>query len=279
MLITIDGYPIDAALSEEIAAEAEVTSFPVESGADITDNVKLNPITVTITGVVSDTPIGEIEEKRAAAAAETAEKQAARAMLKSMLGAFDDMTRGLSTPPYLPSEEALSKLERIRDGRAPVTITTSLRTYDNMVMTSLSIPRSGETGRALEFTATFQQVTIVEVKRVTVTVSKPPNLGTQPGKDKDTPDYDKVAKALSTFMGPMYYDRENGQFMRPDGTSVDPNITPNYNNITSGNSPSFDRDDYTDAKEQFVRQKETQESRDKLRAFNEEFGYDLPIDF
>src|SRR5262249_25238178 len=59
---------------------------------------------------------------------------------------------------------------------------SSLRRFENMVMTSLSVPRNAQTGAALRFSATFQQVVFVTNNRTTVRVAvpqarKPVNLG------------------------------------------------------------------------------------------------------
>ena len=56
-MITIKGFPIDAAITEEHTYDSEVTSYPVESGSDITDNVRTLPIEITIEGLVSDNPL------------------------------------------------------------------------------------------------------------------------------------------------------------------------------------------------------------------------------
>lgn len=136
-MIKIDHYAIDAALSEDHDLEAAVTEFPVEEGAAVTDHVRLKPRTVTIKGIVTNTPIGAVAD-----------------------------FRGGSN--LLPTEEALVVLEAIYEAKEEVTIETSLKTYDRMVLEKLSIPRDGSTGDALMFTATFRQVTIESNKRVVI---------------------------------------------------------------------------------------------------------------
>lgn len=141
MSVMIDGYVIDVAVSENHEFPSEVTQLPVESGADLTDHVRNRPVVVTLEGVVSDTPIGTVASLRA--------------------------------PGSLPSEEALAKLREIRARREPVTIVTSLGTYENMALLNLSAPRSSDTGEALRFTATFQQIELKTNERTTVRVEPP----------------------------------------------------------------------------------------------------------
>ncbi len=153
-MITIGGYRIDATLTEDHQFESEVTEYPVESGSAVTDNVRLKPIVVMLEGVVSDTPIGVIATARAN---QTAAPDAELA--------------------FLPSDDALAMLLAIRDAREPVSIESSLKTFDDMVMTNLSVPRDSETGHALRFSATFQQLKVVTNLRTTVQLARPTGLG------------------------------------------------------------------------------------------------------
>ncbi len=138
MSVFIDGFEIDVALDEDHAYEAQVTPFPVEEGADVADHIQLFPIQVTMRGLVSDTPVG-VERPEGS----------------------------------LPSQQALNRLLAIRFAKIPVTITTSLREYRNMVITSLRMPRTAETGDVLEFQVTFTQIEFVTIERTTVTVTIP----------------------------------------------------------------------------------------------------------
>ncbi len=142
-MVSIDGYPVDLFVTEEHAFEADVTEHPVERGGVVTDNTRLKPPTLSLEGVVSDSPLGTV--------------------------ATDPSRTGSS----LPSEDALAKLMQIRDAREPVVITTALRRYENMGLVSLSIPKSAGTGKALRFKASFKQITIVSNKRTTVKTAAP----------------------------------------------------------------------------------------------------------
>lgn len=140
-MVTIDGFPIDAAISESYEYQSEVPEDPVESGADISDHVRNKPPDVVLESIVSDRPIGAIADERSTTS--------------------------------LPSEDALAMLMRIRDARQPVTIEASLGVYADVVLKSLIIPRDRSTGRALRFRAVFKQIRIVNVQRTTIRVSVP----------------------------------------------------------------------------------------------------------
>ena len=146
-LVLIDGYPIDVSLSETHDFESEVTEYPVESGSNVADNIRNKPIIVTMEGIVSNTPIGVLDSQTSTSA------------IARSSGIF-------------PADDAYKRLLTIRDNRQPITISTSLDVFDNMVLQSLSVPRASGGADALHFTAKFIQITMVQNIR-TVRVSTP----------------------------------------------------------------------------------------------------------
>jgi len=198
MAILIDDFRIDASLSESHEFQSEVTSYPVEKGGNISDNARPLPIIVTIDGIVSDTPIGAVEVDRAAA-------------------------RTFAGVKGLPSEAALAHLLGIRDARLPVTIATSLKTYDNMVLQNLTIPRESPGTAALLFTAVFQQVILVSNTRVTIKIKgrrgggKPKFYG--PGPSTPLADEDFIPDPPRAFKEPDgdYIDSEGYLVTRRNG--------------------------------------------------------------
>lgn len=145
-LVSIDDYLIDCSLSETHTYESDVTEYPVESGSNITDNIRPKPIVVEMECLVSNTPIniniirarGNIDEQR-------------------------------------PTDDAYLLLQTIYEQRKTVSINTSLKTYENMALRNLTIPR-GPALDELRFTATFIQVQTVENKR-SIRVSNPIGTG------------------------------------------------------------------------------------------------------
>lgn len=166
VFISIDDYPIDCAVNEDHSFESDVTDHPVESGSSITDNIQSKPIQITLDGLVSDTPIG--------------------AMATQRFNSGDTGDQGQLL--YKPSVDAYQRMIGIRDAREPVTIVTSLGTFDNMALVSLSVPRNAQNGEALRFKAVFKQIKIVTNLRTTVPVSVPraaakTSLGNKPGEE------------------------------------------------------------------------------------------------
>lgn len=151
--VMINNFLIDCSISENHSFESDITDYPVESGSNVSDNIRPLPIQIEIEGLVSNTPIGPMVNIRA---------------LSSQFGSFLD----LGTKP---AEDAYELFMQIRDAREPITIQTSLRTYDNMAMQSLSIPK-GDHQDALRFTAKFKQIISVENVR-SIRVSTPIGKG------------------------------------------------------------------------------------------------------
>lgn len=145
--VAIDGFLIDASVSEGHDYPSEVTKFPVEKGIGVTDNIRPEPIVVTLECIVSDSPLGRIALSREADSSLVAEA-------------------GFDADP--PSTRAYNHLLRIRARREPVLIQTSLRDFPSMALSGLSIPRKSGEGDALHFNTTFTQIEVVELARRTV---------------------------------------------------------------------------------------------------------------
>jgi len=141
-VVSIDGFLIDATVTEGHSFDSEVTAYPVESGADIADNIRAKPLRITLDCVVSDTPLAP---------------------------AIVNARRGQG----LPSAEIYNRLLVMRDKREPVTVVTTLAVFKNMALETLSIPRNATDGHSLRFSVTFVQVKIVSNLHAVVVVDEP----------------------------------------------------------------------------------------------------------
>lgn len=148
MPVFVDGYEIDAAFSEDHTLDADVTEYPVERRFK-NENFRAKPRQYLLEGVVSNSPFGPLADRR------------------NQL----EVINGESFA--LPMDEALAKLEDIHSKGEPVTVQTTLKTYTNMVLKTISIPRSIREGKALRFIATFIQIEIATNERSTVIVAVP----------------------------------------------------------------------------------------------------------
>lgn len=153
ILSVINGYEVDVFTSEDHSHPAEVTEYPVEDGADVSDHIRSKPITITVEGFVSNTPIGRMAELRDSGA--------------------------------VPGNECYQRFIDIRDAGEPVTLITSLGTFTNMALEDVSVPRDSDDGNGLRFTARFKQIKLAKNERSTIRVEVPRaqkkrNLGNKP---------------------------------------------------------------------------------------------------
>ncbi len=207
---------IDCLLSDEHVFESEVTDYPVESGADVTDNVRPKPIQITMECIVSNSPINS-----------------------EVISSRSDVTKS--------ADEAYAYLLAIRDAREPVTIRTSIKTYNSMVLQSLTIPKSGSVGDGLRFTCVWREVIIVSNTRST-RVASPRAVGAHGLNTSPVAASPKAANLYRVFKfaGDWYWFDESGingwrAFAEPPQTGRDVLSTAQqYALIITGKAPLLD---------------------------------------
>ena len=134
----IGSVTLDATINEEHNYTAQVTNYPLENGTDISDHIINQPVTVQITGIVSDTPL-------------------------SLLSSFNR------------SIDAFNKLILIYERKERITVVTGIKVYTNMVMTNLQIPRDVSTGQSLSFSIELQKIYTDSTVRVNLDPNDPFN--------------------------------------------------------------------------------------------------------
>lgn len=163
--IIIGDQILDVAVSEEHNFEAEISSFPVESGSEIIDNIRILPLKISITGIVSNAPLPPVAAKRAG-------------------------------DPN-PADSAYRYLSGLRTKRMIFPVTTSLDTFPNMVITSLSIPRAPGGADFLQFTCQMQEVLIVKTEK-TIPVAPTARTATPPS-NKHKPMLDSAPRPIQVL--------------------------------------------------------------------------------
>jgi hypothetical protein len=178
---------IDAVIKEGHELKAKVSEHPTESGASFCDHVSLEPMTLQIEGIISNTPMTFV----------------GLTAIRSFDNYLHDRSNDLAV-------DAFKKLEAIFAKRQPISITTTLKDYDNMVLESLSFERGGGTAESLHFRATAKQIRIA--KQATIAISEPKvesvkpkqNLGKQESKAASAELSQKTAEKrslLSSMLG------------------------------------------------------------------------------
>lgn len=135
--VRIDNIDLDASLTERHTSTTELTKHPVEVGVSPADHARIQPKKVVVDGLFSNTLSNVTAQNARGGQSKPGESGAAQTLFNAML----DLHRS----------------------RRAVTIETSLAFYDNMVMTSLEVPRDSRSGDAVRFSATFEEVVFVTV--------------------------------------------------------------------------------------------------------------------
>jgi len=129
-------FTLDVSIRENHQRRSQVTRHPVEDGSEVSDHIHLQPKSVTIEGIQTDTPSG----------------------LGALLIVPGMLDRFASTPR---SVEAWQYLDKLQSEKTILDVLTGLCVYRNMVITNLNAPRSAQTGRALQFSITLEEIIIV----------------------------------------------------------------------------------------------------------------------
>lgn len=154
-----DDLVLDCSITERHATTVELTRHPIEEGADPTDHARKLPDRVSFEGLFTATPV---DRKEAEARGNTGQGQ-----------------KG-----YV--QEQRLKLAALAENHRAIVIETEVRTYKNMVLSSLEEPRDAKTGDSMRFSVTFEEVRFVksEIVRLEL-VTRPNNVPGEPLKKTD----------------------------------------------------------------------------------------------
>lgn len=174
-LLHPDGSSIllfDAVMQEQYDRAVQPTGFPVEDGANISDHAIQAPFALSMTGLVSDTPLNAQDFF-----SDTAASPALTAPLGVVGTALAFATWQAHQGSDRPSLAAYATLCRLMTGdptQTPptppllVTVQTLIGAFQNMLLTQLSAPRDAQTGGALVFQMSFTQLTVVGTQTLAV---------------------------------------------------------------------------------------------------------------
>lgn len=148
----ITEIPLDVRVSTNHSFSAQVTEYPVESGAVITDHVHLRPVSITLEGLVSDSPVNVLPNS-----------------ITPLKGDVNTGWNGVSTR----SQDAYDVLQDVYTNRLPITYVSRYATFEDMIIEKLDIPQSRDRGSgALWFTLSLKKITTVE----TLAAALPPDV-------------------------------------------------------------------------------------------------------
>jgi hypothetical protein len=133
---SIAGYFFDAILRADHVSTLGITEHPVQTGASISDHSYQLPARLTLDIAMSDV------------------------MASHVLSDFGTVGS--------KSVSAYQILQGIQSARLPISITTRLKQYDNMLLETLNAPDDVKTRDGLRCTASFKQILMADVVEVVV---------------------------------------------------------------------------------------------------------------
>ena len=134
--VSIDGIEFDALIEKEESYNSNVPQYPVEDGYTVSDNVTNKPLELSMKLFLTNTPV----------------TYATR--------------HGVS---HLRVDDVISRLLKMRDKKDVVKIVTADKTYDDMALTSLTIPKTTKGSR--EISVSFQKVIKTHTEQTTIPAS------------------------------------------------------------------------------------------------------------
>ena len=131
----------DAVTDTGIRRQAEITSYPVESGAEVSDHVQIKNNTFKLSGIITETPV--------------------RLEKDLLYSAGVNGTR---------ISQAIQYLDKIFDSRQPITLVTEHKVYENVILSGISYDYKSEF--AMQFDLEFDQIRLVSKAEVNVIATK-----------------------------------------------------------------------------------------------------------
>jgi len=131
----------DAVTDTGIRRQADITSYPVENGAEVSDHVQLKNNTFKLSGIISETPV--------------------RLEKDLLYSAGVNGTR---------ISQAIEYLDQMFDSRQPITLVTEHKVYENVILSGISYDYKSE--YAMQFDLEFEQIRLVSTATVNVIATK-----------------------------------------------------------------------------------------------------------
>jgi hypothetical protein len=175
---------LDTLSKENFTGSADPTAHPVEDGADISDHIVIKPKSLSISGIITATPLGDPSAivrsagfaagtvigsrhplgkfgRGAGVAGEIAGGFAGKSIAASVFGSKD---RNLG--------DIAKELIEMRDARETVTIITGLRKYENYALASFAVSRDDKTGQMIKVDLDFKEIITVSSRTTTIAIPK-----------------------------------------------------------------------------------------------------------
>lgn len=178
----IGSLVLDAILSDSHEYSNDITNYPIEEGSDISDHIKRTPVSVSITGIITNSPLETLVALKESTIRSIADGYTTTLKEKS----FDRVTGGFIELLSIMGENNSTTIN-VRKPKL-VELVTGLKVYQNMAMIKLSITRTPDIGEAIKFTATFKPI-----KKISRQSTIIPKISDKSGSGSNTSLQDQIS--------------------------------------------------------------------------------------
>lgn len=180
---TLEAIIMDATLSEGHSFASDVTDFPVEKGSAITDNSRPKPTQLRIDAFIADFPLPSTIVQQFVSG------QAVQSILSPKR-----------------SQNALDKLIKLKDEGVLITVTTGIRTYQNMLIQSIDVNRDKNIAAGIRMTISMREIITVQTQTAQIVAAEAKGQGKQStgpktGKGTTTSEANSASLAAQVFDG------------------------------------------------------------------------------
>lgn len=219
----------DVVLSESAELSSEITSSPVEKGANISDHVREQLDRVVLEVFVSNHPIipedlqdagsrgGSVNGVPLDVPKYSPPINSPGALYGAALGAVEGAVKGLLgvgadpnvatvlkfSKSFDAGEECLKVLQKARTGKKLVTVHTNARDYESMIVEKIGVRRDESTGAGTTFTISLVQIRFVSLELVNAPLPSFPRAAKKKdrGKQDTKPTETKKKSLLKGLVG------------------------------------------------------------------------------
>ena len=131
--VNINGVEFDALIEETLTLDADIPTYPVETGFEVSDSIILKPQSLSLVLFLTNTPVTH---------------------------------RAKASPSHV--QDVIKQLEGLYFGKMPVAVTTPTRSYPSMGITSISLPKNLELGSSCEVSIDLQEIRFTEAQTTTL---------------------------------------------------------------------------------------------------------------
>jgi hypothetical protein len=177
-------FSADAIVSEAYSRSVSVSSYPVEKGVAISENAMANNFNISISGITSDASMSYFDT--------------VDSLSGSLLGQLSGALTGGAVNLESKSQKAWNQLNKWVDNGQALQVNCKFakdgfRAKDGStipwVINSLSVNRDKNTGSALSFNLTLQQIQLVSIGKATlITIGQIIDQGSKQLEDGAAPD-------------------------------------------------------------------------------------------